>query len=44
MINEKNIFPVSDGGSTRRSVSTLLSETLFVSSLSIRAQICGILE
>ena len=26
MINEKNVFLVSDGGSTRRSVSTFLSE------------------
>jgi len=27
MLNEKNLFLVSDGGSTSRSVSTLLSKT-----------------
>jgi len=43
-LNEKNLFLVSDGGSTSRSVSTLLPKHLSVSSLSIQTQIHGMLK
>ena len=44
MLNEKNLFLVSDGGSTTQSVSTLLPKHLSVSSLSIQTEIHGMLK
>ena len=43
-LNETNSFLVSDGGSTSRSVSTLLPKHLSVSRLSIRTEIHGMLK